>query len=89
MRFETKFDWGNKPGIVIAAIVFIVALVSLSFKHGSIRDSFSTSVFIFNAGIAGRVLFLPWSLPQYYEVRADGLFIRQGVNKTLVHIRLW
>ncbi len=85
MRFETKFDWGNKIAIVFAAILFPVALVSVYLRHSHHRDSFPDYCFIFvTLGIVGRVFLLPWSLPQYYEVRDDGLFIRQGVNKTLI-----
>lgn len=74
MRFQTKFDtW-----LVIALAIGMVASLGLPW-------------------IAPRaprwVLPLPWALwayvllatlPQYYEVRPEGLFIRQGVRKVLI-----
>ena len=71
MRFKTKFDrW--------LVVVLILPAIPLAFLAASGR-------------VAPGVLFLAiWlvvllcTLPQYYEVRDDGLFLRQGWRKSLL-----
>ncbi len=74
MRFETKFDRG------LMLLLVIGAAVTLPLPWVIVR--------------APRWLaFLPWliwayvllsTLPQYYEILATGLYIRQGVRKALI-----
>ena len=79
MRFETKFDWGTKAALVVGAIGIPLILVL-----GFLRHRTFTSWWIPISPITAQLLVAPWSLPQYYEVREDGLFIRQGFRRTLI-----
>jgi hypothetical protein len=77
MRFKTKFDrW-----IVAALAVPVCLSLGLALLGGS-SDSPPRAL-----------AFLPWlilavvlscMLPQYYDVRGDGLFIRQGWRRILI-----
>ncbi|SPE29192.1 exported hypothetical protein [Candidatus Sulfopaludibacter sp. SbA3] len=77
MRFSTKFDLWLM--VVLVAAAFVSLAWPLIGPH--------------HATIPRWVLPLPWllwayvllaTLPQYYEVRPEGLFIRQGVRKALI-----
>ena len=74
MRFQTKFDsW-------LVLVLAVGAVITLGMP--------------WMAPASPRILdFLAWpiwafvllaTLPQYYEVRPDGLFIRQGIRKVLI-----
>jgi hypothetical protein len=78
VRFATKFDRWLVVLLVLAATMTCVMLPAMHF---------------FVTGIPLGLVFLPaiiWAaalvgtLPQYYEVREDGLFLRQGWRKTLI-----
>jgi Bacterial PH domain len=79
MRFATKFDrW-------LVVVIAIVAAFSLS--------TVTLGLFRQTNPAPWPVAFLVWALwlyvaastlPQYYEVRQEGLFIRQGVRKALL-----
>jgi hypothetical protein len=80
MRFETRYDkW--LAGVLIATGLIIFGLpVALYFNlsaHGQ-------PVWPLFFGPAVFVFVLSATLPQYYELREDGLFIRQGWKKALL-----
>jgi len=79
MRFETKFDrWLVIVPILAACLVFIVpASLFLSAGHPAppILACFVPLIWL---------AVLSCAFPQYYEARADGLFIRQGWRKSLI-----
>ena len=75
MRFETKFDWWIVAAIIVGAFVSLV-MPLIGPQHGP-----------YHHPAPPWVTFLVWllwaavlacTLPQYYEVRGEGLFIRQG-----------
>lgn len=70
MRFKTPFDtW-----LVVVLVVAAVFSVGAPAGHGAIRA----------AVVAVWACLLSCTLPQYYDVREDGLFIRQGWRKHLI-----
>jgi len=78
MRFETKYD---------RAILTILLVVVVCFAGPPVFIYFSDH----RAGLglpllppALILITLSFMLPQYYEVRADGLFIRQGWRRVLI-----
>ena len=78
MRFATKFDWW----IVLALIVGAAVSLGTS-THGWLtthRPPLAMVLFLW----AVWILLLLATLPQYYEVRADGLYIRQGIQASLI-----
>jgi hypothetical protein len=81
MRFQTKFDsW-------LVAVLFLSAFISCFvvpavFFHTLGANWFPVLLTIFCWAIW--LLSLSCSLPQYYEIRGDGLFIRQGWKKVLI-----
>jgi hypothetical protein len=80
MRFETRYDkW--LVGVLIATGSILFGLpVGLYFNpatHGH-------PVWLFLFGPVIFVLALSVTLPQYYELREEGLFIRQGWKKALL-----
>lgn len=80
MRFETKFDrW-----LVIALVV--AACASFSLPASLLKPGPHPTPQIVAACLVPILWFVVLSstLPQYYEVRADGLFIRQGWKKSLL-----
>jgi len=73
MRFETRYDrW-----LVILLIVAAVCSLVPSFLPGA-----PGGVRLLAVAICAVVIVS--TLPQYYEVRSDGLFIRQGWKKRLI-----
>jgi hypothetical protein len=81
MRFQTKFDsW-------LVAVLFLSAgiscfVVPAVFFHTLGANWFPILLTIFCWTIW--LLALSSTLPQYYEIREDGLFIRQGWKKILI-----
>jgi hypothetical protein len=80
MRFETKFDrW-----LVIVLALAACATFSLPFSLLKPGPHLAPQI------VAAFFVPLLWiavvscTLPQYYEARADGLFIRQGWKKSLI-----
>ncbi len=80
MRFETKFDWWIVVALMGAAAVTLPLPALRILKLGTHSAPFWLA-------------FFPWlvwayvlscTLPQYYDVRPDGLFIRQGWRKILL-----
>src|ERR1035441_6189515 len=81
MRFETKFDRWLVIVLIFAACATFSLPASLFLKPGphpapQIVAACFVPVLWF--------IVLSGTLPQYYEVRADGLFIRQGWKKSLI-----
>jgi hypothetical protein len=80
MRFETRYDkW--IVGVLIAAGLILfglpLALYSNLMAHGQPVWTLFFGPVIFCIVLAG-------TLPQYYELREDGLFIRRGWKKALL-----
>lgn len=79
MRFKTKFGRGLKPAFLIGAVFLCVGLLFyvLNPYHRTDRTVFSLWPLAY-------LLIIPWAWPQYYDVREDGLFLRQGFSKNLI-----
>ena len=80
MRFATRYDrW-------LIAVLFVVVLVNVGLPFGMyFTHALPVSqmwMFLFGPVVLALVLFA--TLPQYYEVRSNGLFLRQGWRKTLL-----
>jgi hypothetical protein len=81
MRFATKFDRGIVWLLLPAAVFTGVVLPILRLLHIGAHPAplpialFPIPIWLFA---------LAATLPQYYEVRGDGLFIRQGWRRVLV-----
>jgi hypothetical protein len=91
MRFETRYDtWLVTLLAAVGLILFglPLALYSTLAAHG-------LPIWPLLPGPAIFVLVLFATLPQYYEVREEGLYIRQGWKKTLLsysaicELRVW
>jgi hypothetical protein len=80
MRFETRYDkWLVGVLVAIGLILFSVPVL-LHFQlaqHGP-------PIWIFFFGPVIYFIAISATLPQYYEVREEGLFIRQGWHKALL-----
>jgi hypothetical protein len=81
MRFETRFDrWLVVTLVLTAVLTCAVMPVMLVLARGP------RPIPLWPA-FTGWVIWLfviPCMLPQYYEVREDGLFLRQGWRKILI-----
>ena len=80
MRFETRYDkW--LVGVLIGTGLILLGLPILCYlqhaEHGP-------PIWIFFFGPVIYVIAFSATLPQYYEVREEGLFIRQGWYKALL-----
>jgi hypothetical protein len=81
VRFKTKFDrWIVAVLVLTAGLTCIVLPVIRLLVPGS-QPVPLPAVFL---PFAIWLIVLPNTLPQYYEVREDGLFIRQGWRKSLI-----
>ena len=80
MRFETKFSRGMKPALALAVVFLCVGslVYILNPYHRTDRTVLSLLLPI------AYLLIVPWAWPQYYDVREDGLFLRQGFSKNLI-----
>lgn len=81
MRFETRFDRWLVVMLILAAAVSCVVLPVIRFlapgpNPGPLWFAFTPWVIW--------LIVVPCALPQYYEVREDGLFLRQGWRKSLI-----
>jgi hypothetical protein len=81
MRFETKFDRWLVIVLVFTACVTFSVPASLLLTPGP-HPTPQTLAACFVPVLW--LVVLSGTLPQYYEVRADGLFIRQGWKKSLI-----
>jgi hypothetical protein len=79
MRFATKFDrWLVVVLVLTGALTCVILPIRflVSSPHSAPIGAFIP--------LAIWLIVLPSTLPQYYEVREDGLFLRQGWRKTLI-----
>jgi hypothetical protein len=81
MRFRTRFDRWLIVTLVVAALLTCVTLPALRLLAPGAHPAPLWLVFL-PLPIWAAVLFS--TLPQYYETRADGLFLRQGWRHTLI-----
>ena len=79
MRFKTKFDRGMQPALIIAVVFICVG--SLFYI---LNPYHRTGRAVLSLWPVAYLLIIPWAWPQYYEVREDGLFLRQGFRKNLI-----
>jgi hypothetical protein len=81
MRFQTKFDSWLVGVLFLSAGISCFVVPAASF-HTLGANWFPILLTIFCWAIW--LLALACTLPQYYEIRDDGLFIRQGWKKVLI-----
>lgn len=80
MRFKTKFDrW-------LVIVLVVAACASFTLPASLLRPGLHPTPQIAAACFVPLLwlIVLSGTLPQYYEARADGLFIRQGWRKSLI-----
>jgi hypothetical protein len=84
MRFKTRVD----PGFVAILVLFEMVWVAGIVRFYLIRNSHPTPPFFFPMSIITACMIcggvFAKMLPQYYEIRETGLFLRQGRTKTLI-----
>ena len=81
MRFATKFDTWLLVALGISFLLtflYPAATILIAF----VRHESFPGIFVFC--VAAWLITIPATLPQYYEFRSDGLFIRRGWRKTLL-----
>ncbi|HEY1257008.1 MAG TPA: hypothetical protein VGF01_19740 [Terracidiphilus sp.] len=79
MRFETRYDNWLVGVLILAGLILFGVPVTL-YSNLAV----AVPIWILFIGPVIFVIALSATLPQYYEVREDGLFIRQGWNKALL-----
>jgi len=81
MRFATKFDRWLVILLVLTATITCIVLPAIRFfAPGSHPEPLWLAIAVPGVWL----VVLPFTLPQYYEVREDGLFLRQGWRKNLI-----
>lgn len=80
MRFETRYDGWIVTVLAAEGMLFVILPLAFYFNH--VMPGGQLWLFLIGPLVMALVLFL--TLPQYYEVREDGLFIRQGWRKALL-----
>jgi hypothetical protein len=81
MRFKTKYDLWLVVVLIFVAILTCVAIPAVRFHDFGVTGLLSVFSLL---TWAIWLIVIPCTLPQYYEVREDGLFIRQGWKRTLL-----
>jgi hypothetical protein len=82
VRFQTKFDtW-----LVVVLAISFVSCVALPVTR-LLTGQLAGPVFWTASPLALWAIVLSATLPQYYEVRETGLFLRQGWRKALLDYR--
>lgn len=81
MRFKTKFDRWLVVVLILTAALTCVILPLVRLFVPTPRPVPLAAVFL---PLVIWLIVLPSTLPQYYDVRDDGLFIRQGWRKSLI-----
>ena len=81
MRFQTKYDaWLvfllGLAAVMTCVVVPVVRIVAPGSHAGSLWLAFLPMLLW--------LIVIPCTLPQYYDLRADGLFLRQGWRKSLI-----
>jgi len=91
MRFETRYDrWLLAVLAAVALVLFLLPMALYSTLAARSQPLWPVLV-----GPAIFVLAMSMTLPQYYEVREEGLFIRQGWRRVLLpystisELRIW
>ena len=80
MRFATRFDTWLVAVLLVAVLVSVALPFAMYFIHAlPVRQMW---MFLLGPVVLALVLFA--TLPQYYEVRGNGLFLRQGWRKALL-----
>jgi hypothetical protein len=81
MRFQTRYDRWLVVVIVLTIVLTCGILPALRiFAPGSNPPPLWVALL----PVAIWLVVIPCTLPQYYEVREDGLFLRQGWRKRLI-----
>jgi hypothetical protein len=80
MRFETRYDRWLVILLVVAAVATCIVLPAMQWLA---PGAHSAPVWVTLLPLLIWAFVLPCTLPQYYEVREDGLFVRQGWRKFL------
>lgn len=78
MRFATKV---HRWLLALLAVAFVILGVIMPLKAWFAPGPHPPALPVFFLPWAIWSIVLPCTLPQYYEVREDGLFIRQGWPK--------
>ena len=81
VHFQTKVDPWVGITVAIAALFTLVAPVVFILSSMVSRQPVDWTLLI---PVGAWIIVLAATLPQYYELRADGLFIRQGWRRSLV-----
>ena len=81
MRFKTKFDRWLVIVLVLSATVTCVIVPVMRFVA---PGSHPGPLWLTFVPFVIWLMVLPCMLPQYYEVREDGLFLRQGWRRSLI-----
>jgi hypothetical protein len=81
MRFETRYDRWLVAVLLLTAILTCVVVPTLRLL---VPDSHPGPLWPSFLPLLLWSIVLPCVLPQYYEVRENGLFLRQGWRKTLI-----
>jgi len=81
MRFETKFDRWLVVVLVLAAVATCVVIPALRILAPGPHPGPLWGPVL---PLAIWLIMLPCTLPQYYEVRETGLFLRQGWRRSLI-----
>lgn len=81
MRFETRFDRWLVVFLMVSFLATCFVIPTLIFLAPGSALAARCLAF---APLLIWLIVLPNTLPQYYEVREDGLFVRQGWRKSLL-----
>ncbi len=81
MRFKTKFDRSLVVVLVLTAVLTCLLLPGIRLFAPNTRP---VPLFAVLMPLLIWAIVLPATLPQYYDVRDDGLFVRQGWKKSLI-----
>ena len=80
MRFETRCDAWLVVVLCAVALLMVVTPAGLYLSH-AVRGA---QMWLFLVGPAIFAFALAATFPQYYELRDDGMFIRQGWKRALL-----
>jgi|SRR6185437_14864581 len=73
MRFKTKFDWWIVAALGVAPTLFGYSLTRVVLGHGR-----QEMLWVMSGVMLVWLGAMSACWPQYYEIRDDGLFVRQG-----------
>ncbi|HTA46240.1 MAG TPA: PH domain-containing protein [Bryobacteraceae bacterium] len=81
MRFKTKFDRWIVIVLTLTSVLTCIVLPLIRLLVPGSQPVPLPAVFL---PVVIWLIVLPNTLPQYYDLREDGLFIRQGWRKSLI-----